>query len=265
MTDTALVNAGSVIARRALAASSRFTDEMVGAAWAAGPHVDGSSRSTGAASGTDTALGSVTDRAAAAIVAEAFAEASVTALALRAAVRAMPADAPGDPVIDSITARRGAELALEAAGELLLAVPSWRGPDLSQAPRAAVSSAGWSTRLSEHDVVAAVTAALAGCSLPDERAADLKATVAERIAALAAGMPDEWQGAPDVRSAGLPLLCRAVADVLLAAAMGADAACSDVALRRFTYRRFGERVPEGLTARHLERSRALVSSALEPQ
>ena len=202
-----------------------------------------------------------------AVVTEAFAEASVTATALRCVrdTRLPRADAAHPGVLSDIVARRLAELACATVGELAVAVRSWAygaGHVLEEAGRAGLDPAQWAARLASADPRPAVAVLLDSAALPGHRAADLHESLRARCAQLRAGLDTEWDGAANVVRAALPLLTRPVADIAVAMAMGADEHCPDVVIRRFVYRRFAEAVPEGLTPRHLERSRAIVDEAV---
>jgi hypothetical protein len=193
-------------------------------------------------------------------VAEALTEAAVTALAVHRA-----AGTPGDRVIAALVTRRVGELVLATVAELALDVPGWDPfTTLRHARRLLAGSDRWAETLAGGPLVASVAALLGDAAFPADRAADLHKALAQRCAAVAAGLTEEWAGPPDVLAAGLPLLGRPVADVALAVALANDLDVSDVAVRRFVYRRFGETTAEGLTGRHLDRSKELLAAFLRP-
>jgi hypothetical protein len=189
-------------------------------------------------------------------VVESLVESAVTAAALRAAAEhATAVQAP----LELVLRRRLPELALTTLAELSAGIPAWSAADAVAGVTAVVPEPrAWERAMLGAGLVPAVRALLTTAALPDARGEDLAASLAERCRRLSAGLEDEWGGPPDVRAAGLPILTRPIADVLLIVAMGADERVSDVMIRRFAYRRFAEPAPEGLTPRHLQRSAELL-------
>jgi len=208
------------------------------------------------------ALSATDSGALAPAVAEALTEACVTGLALRAAAgHSWDAETLPAAVLD----RHLAELALEALTGLVVAVPGRIrvGESIDQIAGIAGRSLDWFDATPDPGRRQALRAALEGARLPETRAEDLKNAVAQRVEQLQAALTEEWSPQADVCLAGLPLFSRPVADVMVLVALGDDVTCSDVVMRRFSYRQLGRPAPEGLTPRHLERSAEILADVLD--
>lgn len=203
-------------------------------------------------------------------VSEALGEAVITAAAARAAHRRATTESI-DRDEQLVLQWRIPRLVATTLAELMMACPGFITAEgyLSGLGRAADGDANRLERILARGstelaigLLGRVDRDLSAFDGPD----DVIALARSAHGGLVGTIPDEWQGSPLVRIAGLPHLLTPLADLLITVRLLEDvAADAAVIARRHAYRHLRGAVPEGLTPRHLARTQSLIEDALRWQ